>query len=380
MRLHLYLPWLLCLCPVALWAHQQSDAYLHVSQPQGVAGDARRLDVQLDLALVDVEHAIGLDDDADGAVSWGELQAHREQIEGYLRTRLHLRNGAEDCLPGPVQLLASRHVDGGYAVLRYAVRCAQAPGAATAVSIDYRLFFDLDPNHRGLLSFDFGGLQQTGVLSAAAPLLALDLQRADRLSEFTAFLRQGVWHIWTGFDHLLFLLTLLLPAVLQRRDGHWVRREQLRDALLDIARVVTAFTVSHSLTLALAVLGYIRLPSRWVESAIAVTVLLGALNLLYPVVDRRRWAVALGFGLIHGLGFASVLAEMNLQRGHLLLDLLGFNLGVEAGQLAVVALFLPLAFLLRDHRVYQRVLLPVGACAIAGVAGLWLLQRLTGAA
>jgi HupE / UreJ protein len=379
MRRHAYLPWLLCLCPAVLWAHQQSDAYLHVAQPPG-APDARSLDVQLDLALVDIEHAIGLDDDGDGAVSWGELQAHRVQLESYLRTRLHLRNGADDCPAGPVQLLASRHVDGGYAVLRFPVRCAQSLTPAIPVSIDYRLFFDLDPNHRGLLSFDVAGLQQTGVLSAAAPLLSLDLRRADRLVEFTSFVRQGVWHIWTGFDHLLFLLTLLLPAVLQRRDGRWVKREKLRDALLDIARVVTAFTVSHSLTLALAVLGYIRLPSRWVESAIAVTVLLGALNLLHPVVDRRRWAVALGFGLIHGLGFASVLAEMNLQRGHLLLDLLSFNLGVEAGQLAVVALFLPLAFLLRDQRVYQRLLLPVGACAIASVASLWLLQRLTGAA
>jgi hypothetical protein len=375
MRRHAGIAIALLVCALPCGAHQQSDAYLRIAQaaqPQ----DARRLDVQVDLALVDLEHALGLDGDADGAISWGELKAQAAVIEGYLRTRLQLRSGAGVCAPGPMQLLASRHVDGGYAVLRYPVRCPVALTGAAQLAIDYRLFFDLDPNHRGLLELTVAGLQQTGVLSESAPHLELDLQHADRRGEVLAFVRQGVWHIWTGYDHLLFLVTLLLPAVLQRRGGRWVQRPTLREAVLDIARVVTAFTVAHSLTLALAVLGYVRLPSRWVEAAIAITVLLGALNLLFPLVDRRRWAVALGFGLIHGLGFASVLRELHLQRGHLLLDLLSFNLGVEAGQLAVVVVFMPLAFALRGQLVYQRVLVPLGACAIAGLASLWLLQRL----
>ena len=114
--------------------------------------------------------------------------------------------------------------------------------------------------------------------------------------------------------------------------------------------VVTAFTLAHSITLTLAALRLVELPSRLVESAIAASVVLAAVNNLVPVVERRRWMVAFAFGLIHGFGFASVLAELGLPQETLVLSLLGFNLGVELGQLAIVAVFLPTAYALRNTR------------------------------
>jgi hypothetical protein len=166
---------------------------------------------------------------------------------------------------------------------------------------------------------------------------------------------------------VLFLLSLLLPAVLSM--------PRFAPAFWDVLKVVTAFTAAHSITLALAALSVISLPSRLVESAIAASVVLAALNNLWPVVQRGRWLVAFAFGLVHGFGFAGVLAELGLPQESLLVALVGFNLGVEAGQLAIVALFLPLAYAARHTWVYRRMILVGGSAAIALVAALWMIER-----
>ena len=140
-------------------------------------------------------------------------------------------------------------------------------------------------------------------------------------------------------------------------------------------KVVTSFTVAHSITLSLAALSVISLPSRLVESTIALSVLLAALNNLKPLVAERRWAVAFAFGLIHGFGFASVLTDLGLPQGALLLALVGFNLGVELGQLAIVGAFLPVAYALRGSWFYRRLVFSGGSAAIALVAAVWLAER-----
>ena len=125
--------------------------------------------------------------------------------------------------------------------------------------------------------------------------------------------------------------------------------------------MVTAFTLAHSLTLSLAVLDLVHLPARWVECGDCATVLLGALNNLRPVIVHRRWAVAFVFGLVHGFGFASVLADLGLHGANLALSLVGFNCGVEIGQLVIVLAVLPLAFLLRHTLLYRHAFMPAGS-------------------
>jgi HupE / UreJ protein len=127
--------------------------------------------------------------------------------------------------------------------------------------------------------------------------------------------------------------------------------------------------------LSLAVLGYIALPSRLIESAIAVSVIAAALNNIWPIVQSRLWAVAFGFGLVHGLGFANVLTELGLPSDALAVALLGFNLGVEAGQLAIVGLILPLAYYLRNLWIYPRFVLAGGSTCILSIAAVWLIER-----
>jgi len=128
--------------------------------------------------------------------------------------------------------------------------------------------------------------------------------------------------------------------------------------------------------LTLATLGVVTLPTRLVESAIAASVVLSALNNIFPLFEGKRWMVAFAFGLIHGFGFASVLADLGLPQDALLLALVGFNLGVEGGQLAIVSAFLPLAYILRGTLFYRRAVLFAGSILIMLLASVWLVERL----
>ncbi len=255
------------------------------------------------------------------------------------------------------------------------MRCATPPAALT---ISYSLFADIDPQHRGLLNLQAGGRTRSAVFGPEAATQTFDLQAVSRWRQFIDYAREGVWHIWIGFDHILFLLSLLLPAVLLwrgRQAEHWQPAETFRQAFVDVFKIVTAFTLAHSITLSMATLGFVSLPSRWVESAIAASVVLAALNNVWPLFHRRRWMVAFAFGLIHGFGFASVLIDLGLPREALALALVGFNLGVEGGQLAIVAVFLPLAFALRRTAFYRRAVMVGGSLLIAALAGVWLVER-----
>lgn len=256
-------------------------------------------------------------------------------------------------------------------MLRFAVDCP----AITKINLRYQLFFDLDPLHRGLLRLEHGGSTRTAVFSPEQPTRDLDLAVLTPWGEFLDFVRDGVWHIWIGYDHILFVLILLLPAVLRREAGEWRAVGGFRPAFWQVFKIVTAFTVAHSITLSLAVLGVISLPSRLTESAIAGSVVIAAINNLYPVITKRLAIVAFAFGFVHGLGFAHVLMDLGLREGALLLSLFGFNLGVELGQLALVGIFLPLAFGLRHSWFYQRLVLGLGSLSIAIVASMWLLER-----
>lgn len=356
-------------------AHKHSDSYLTLTQPaQGTV-----LDGQWDISLRDLEHAVGLDANADGAITWAELKAREAALTRYAFSRLTVESTARgergSCPLRPRELLFDEHVDGGYAVVRFSVECRFRPAQ---LIVHYRLLFDLDPNHRGLLDVRAADQHQALVLSKEGNTTTVNLDSPDRLRQFRAFVDEGMWHIWTGYDHILFLVTLLLPAVVVYRARHWEPRASLRDSIIDVLKVVTAFTLAHSLTLSLAVCGLVSLPSRWVESGIALTVLLGALNNLFPIVRDRRWAVAFAFGLIHGLGFAAVLADLGLRSWNLALALVGFNVGVEVGQLAIVLVFIPVAFGLRGTRFYRSAFMPGGATAIGCIAIYWLAIRLAG--
>ena len=214
------------------------------------------------------------------------------------------------------------------------------------------------------------------------------------LKSWQYYLWEGVRHIWIGTDHILFLVTLLLAAVLVRRSGsadqqsdadsaiadstmakRWFPVKGFAGAFWNILKIVTVFTIAHSITLALASLDIIGMQSWVVESIIAFSIILVALNNIFPFFHDRTWIVLFAFGLFHGMGFASVMKDLPFRMGDLNRLLLSFNVGVELGQLAIVIAVFPLIFFLRKWKYYQPVVLVGGSLAICAWASIWLYER-----
>ncbi len=354
--------------PVAQ-AHIASNGFLGLQVDRGQVSGA------LELAIRDGELAVGLDQDVDGKVTWGELRASQSALQTYVLGHLHLASADGQCRMAFGAVRVNERVDGSYLWLPFAAACGSV---LKQLSIDYEVLGAEDPSHRGLLTLRAGGATQTAVLGGGSTVRLFELDHPSPWSAFVEYLRAGIWHIWSGIDHLLFLLSLLLPAVLARRQNRWEAVPMAAPAFVNIVKVVTAFTLAHSMTLSLAALDVIRLPSRLTESVIAASIMVAALNNVFPHVTEGRWRIAFAFGLLHGFGFASVLAEMGLPKDARLVSLVAFNLGVEAGQLAVVLAVMPAAYLMRSTAFYRRGVMPWGSSAIAAMALVWFVQRASG--
>jgi hypothetical protein len=350
-------------------AHDPSKSYLSLAvESNGLTG-------QWDVPLKDLQAVVPLELTTDGLVTFEKLHARYPDITTYAFAHLRVSvDGAEATVRVTgTEPAVEEFADGSYLEIPFAVETKAVP--FDKLEISYSLFFDTNSLHRGLLRLEANGITQTAVFDPDHRTQEFSLVAPSAGRQFVVFVREGIWHIWTGYDHILFLLALLLPSVLQREGGTWREVPALRAAFLNIFKIVTAFTVAHSLTLSLATLGIVRLPSRLTESAIAASVVLAAANNIWPLVRERGWMVAFGFGLVHGFGFATALSDLGLVHGALVVTLVGFNLGVEAGQLAIVAVFLPAAFALRGTWFYRGPLLRLGSAGIILVAGTWLAER-----
>lgn len=357
---------LVLMTPAMASAHKPSDSYLKIR------GGEDTLQITWDIALKDLELLIGIDADQDHQITWGELKSSQSAIAAHALSRLSISADGTPVELKFADMLTTQHSDGGYAVL---VIETDGPGDAEVLTIDYSLQFDIDPTHRGLVLYESGSLASTHVLSPTAPTLALRTAEASLWHAFVDYTREGVWHIWIGFDHVLFLISLLLPSVLIRRDKAWQPVDAFRPALRSVLKIVTVFTLAHSITLWLAVMEYVTLPSQAVEATIAFSIIVTALNNLFPVLPLSGWAIAFVFGLVHGFGFANVLLDLGLSSATLAVSLFGFNVGVELGQLAIVIVFFPLAFLMRGTRVYDWVVFRLGSVVIAVIAAIWFTER-----
>jgi len=348
-------------------AHKPSDSYLKLH------GGGENLSIAWDLAIKDLDFILGVDANQDGDITWGELKARRPAIESHALSRLSIAHEGQKCELDVTDLMVVKHSDGNYAVLMIDTNC---PGDAEVLDIEYRLLFDIDPTHRGLVLYDNGLVTSTHVLSPSSPTLELRTDEATLWRTFVEYVKEGVWHIWIGFDHILFLISLLLPAVLVLADKKWQPVERFGPACRSVLKIVTVFTLAHSITLWLAVMEYVTLPSQMVEATIAFSIVVTALHNLFPVVRLPGWTIAFVFGLIHGFGFANVLLDLGLSSTALAVSLLAFNVGVELGQLAIVLVFFPIAYAIRGTEFYKWVVLRGGSALIAVIAVLWMIERI----
>lgn len=361
---------MLCLSTSNAYAHKPSDSYLQMAVHENT------ITGQWDIALRDLDFAIGLDENGDHAITWQEVVNKQKEIHAYAFARLNIQSKKTDCGINYGQTLIDHHTDGNYVVIQFSANCKDK---VTELSLRYSLFADLDPSHRGLLKLDYKNANitttKTAIFGPDNASQSFVLEKTSRFTEFKNYVIEGIWHIWTGYDHILFLISLLLPAVLVYNNKKWQAAPHFKAPFFDILKVVTAFTLAHSITLTLATLHVVSLPSRWIESVIALSIILAALNNIYPYILGRRWLVAFIFGLIHGFGFATVLADLGLTDSTLVVALVGFNVGVEIGQLCIVIVFVPIAYSLRHSRFYQNLVIYGGSVLVVLIASVWFIER-----
>lgn len=332
--------------------------------------DRHELVMRITFAERDLEAIVPMDGDQDGSVSGYEFSSAKARLQSAIVSGIELRRDRQLLSPESLSVrpVPSEAVE---VVLRF-----RTP-VSSSFTLAIPLIAHLARGHRQYLTVhnESGELLGPYVFDASTRPLTVAVTRTGWAGVLYLYGVEGVWHIWIGFDHLLFLLTLMLPAVLTYQGKRWQSVGKLGPALTDILRIVTAFTLAHSVTLALAALQIVQLPPRLVESVIAFSVLATAMNNLRPMFARSRWLLAFAFGLVHGLGFAHVLLELGLPRERLAIALLGFNLGVELGQLTLVFLLFPIAWLIRHTHLYRAWVFRGGSVAAAALAAVWMFER-----
>jgi hypothetical protein len=358
----------------AVSAHKASDAYLVFSDTGAVKSDVTGpVPIKFSMALRDFD--VGnesLDANNDRKVSWGEIRQSLPQLQTWIAGGVTILCGTRAVArPWIFETLEERS-DGVYLQFATSFEC----DLNAAVTARYTLLKELDATHRLLVG---GVLQGNPIASVLTPkLIPVELRNSNGngngnaetnqsgWSAFTQFFPEGVRHLATGYDHLAFLLALILPLQLNQR----------RAGIAALVRTITAFTIGHSITLALATLGLVVAPT-WVEPAIAISIGASALLNLYPVRWLRADLLALAFGLIHGLGFSTLMREANVSAELLPWALAGFNVGVEAGQLMAVALWVCIYWLLLQGRSYQTTIIKVASWGLLALAAFWTMQRVS---
>ena len=218
------------------------------------------------------------------------------------------------------------------------------------------------------------GREVLGAVRAGDTILEVDRGKSSARVAFANAVLLGIGHIIGGYDHLLFLLALLLPAPMIARAGRWAEPRPIRETVTQLLKIVTAFTIGHSLTLIGATLGGWHLAAAPVEIAIAVSVLVSAVHAIRPLVPGREHYVAIGFGLVHGLAFATLLHDVRAGTASTAVTLIGFNLGIETVQICIVTLVIPPLLVLSRAPIFA-MLRTVLAALTAGAATAWILNR-----
>jgi hypothetical protein len=368
-------------------AHQMSTAYLQLSQsPLHISAfeqdttensPSATFYGQLQLRWFDLELVIGLDANTDGELSWAEVDSRSPEIKAFARQHLAILSANARCeLNIENDIQTDMHFDEGYLVLYFSSPCPvlNAQNKPNVLTIQYSAIFAQDADHKLLVNAELFEQKFAGVLDAQNQSYLIEPENNRILSIVFTYIYQGISHIFMGTDHILFLCALLLTCVLHRENHQWQAKVKLKKILKDTGWIITAFTVAHSLTLTATAMDIIVPSSRWVEFGIALSVLLTALNNIWPLVLRLGW-ITFAFGLLHGMGFAGVLGELGIDKDQKLLSVIAFNLGVEFGQLMILAALLPVLLYVGKRRWYQTYGVQASSAVIAIIALQWCIER-----
>lgn len=362
-------------------AHNAEDSYVYLDVTES------SLSGRIDYPFGDLREALGFELDPDaGSDAWeAELRGRYDDLVAYADEHLDIEDYRLTF--GELEFLFEDDPDQeiNYVILPYEAEISGTAvprqlevtfnpfveeiddkNALVIVQNDWKAgIFDNGEGQDGFVLFDRGNQTQT-----------IDLGDASWWKNFTSSLELGVDHIRTGPDHILFVLVLLLPSVLIFSGGGWKPSDSFGGSLWRVLKIVTMFTVAHSITFTLAGLELIPLPSGKVtESIIALSIAAAALHSLRPIFPNKEWLIAFSFGLFHGLGFASLVSGLDVDRSTQLISLLGRNVGIEIGQAVVILVCFPLLYLLRNTVTYRWILM-IGSGTLSVIALLWMYERI----
>jgi hypothetical protein len=364
--------------PRTLLAHATGEDYIFIS----FRGDA--IDGRVEIHFNDLERKLGLKPGG-GAAALAAVRANAPRVIDYINR--HFSIGPEGGVPYTLEFTTQEVMElpqGTFAQFHFRASTGRLPDR---LQVHHSMLYEGDDRlHRGLLLIEHNARTGTdyppeSVAMVFGPMSVdqtLDLVKVPSMLVPRDMVWQGVLHIWMGIDHVLFLIALMLPTVLVIKGDSWGPVAGFPRALWNLLKIVTVFTIAHSLTLLLAALGILDVPSRLVESAIALSIILVALNNITGRVKAGSLLAILGLGLFHGLGFATVMGHLPFRTAFLLRSVLGFNIGVELGQMAIVAILFPALFLLRKLPLYMPVVLKGGSFVLILVSSVWFVQRAFG--
>lgn len=355
----------------AVFSHQTGNSYLTLRE----ADD--RLWVELDFIVRDLGNLLQVPGQpSDPPPAADKLAALQVPITQVIQQSLSIAVDEQDI---PLEFMSQSvvlHNDGLYVRQRFSAKALSAD--AKFVVVRYQFFTQNDMLGRAFFKLNLRGEEISSVFDQSNAIQRFALGEGKRWSTMGLFTKEGAKHIWEGPDHLLFLLTLLLPGLMLIRPAESSTASSSTAAWKFALKVITAFTVAHSLTLASSVLGWVSLPDRFIESTIALSIMVSAALNLQNRFTFSHWKLAFVFGLIHGMGFANGLKELGLSSMYFLEALFAFNLGVELGQLsAVVLVAVPLVLLARREESRLQVM-RWGSGMVFLIALFWLVQRLFG--
>lgn len=333
-------------------SHEASSSHLYWQHSQAES-------LRLDIALDDLVTHFAL---ATDALAWRDLVDAEQTLAAKIEARLDIRQAGQSCEPRAHLAGLSDYSDGRYSVWQLVWRC---PDPAAAMTVDYQLFFARDALHRVLVELGHPERTQLTLLSPTDRELVLN-RDASRADVGARFLLQGMLHMWLGLDHVLFLLCLLMLAFIEPAAERRLSR---------LVWIVTSFTAAHSLTLILSSLGVITLSSALVETLIALSIVFSATKVIFPRLRINTLLLSFGFGLLHGMGFAGMLAELLTGTDGKLLALFSFNIGVELAQLSLVLLAYPLLRALAKWPTAQTRLFTGMSAAIIVIGVFWAVER-----
>jgi hypothetical protein len=372
------------------YAHKPSDAFLRIDIAE--VSEPKKIQLQLSLALKDLDAAIeSLDESQDRQLTFSEFKSAAGEIKALIQKEVTFFCGDNPSKlswrfddSSALSALEKRN-DGTYVRLKAEFQCA----TTHTLQLQYRLFENIDTSHRVLITNTLGisEVLQVGAPSENRLLLKdnadqkgvasyAEEAKGSALSTFSSFVAEGFIHLAIGWDHLAFILVLVLPFTLWRANNDSLQIEWT--SVKKLLFVISAFTVGHCLTLILVTLNIVTVTGQWVEPTIALTIAVtAALNLMPEVKASRLW-IPLVFGTIHGLGFSTVLSELEISAGSQLAALIGFNVGIELGQVAFVAVWAVLQYWLIRWKGYSRWIMNGGSSALMFAAVVLVIVRTTG--